>query len=116
MLALSHLRRQYDIWLAELTCHEFTKGRNLKPPSRSLLCNWAKIAWEALPVEMIKDSFKLCAITTSTDGCDDDSIHCFRPDQPCEEGRKVVLEEMDKLIADHDREIIEDPFRSDDNG
>ena len=112
----SHLRRQYDTWLAEPMCHEFTKGGNLKPPSRSLLCNWVKVAWEALPVEMVKDSFKSCAITTSTDSCNDDGIQCFKPGQPCEEGRKVLLEEMDKFVADRDRESIEDPFASDDDG
>ena len=51
-----------------------------------------------------------------TDGCDDDGIHCFKPGQPCEEGRKVLLEEMDKFVADSDRESIEDPFASDDDG
>ena len=112
----SHLRKQYDTWLAEPTCHEFTKGGNLKPPSRSLLCNWVKFAWEALPVEMVKGSFKSCAITSSTDGCDDDSIHCFKPGQPCEAGRKVLLEEMGKFVADRDRVSIEDPFASDDDG
>ena len=30
---------------------EFTKGGNMKAPSRSLLCEWVKGAWEAVPVE-----------------------------------------------------------------
>ena len=61
---------------------------------------------------MVKDSFKSCAITSSTDGCDDDSIHCFKPGQPCE----VLLEEMEKFVADRDRVSNEDPFASDDDG
>ena len=62
---------------------------------------------------MVKGS---CAITSFTDGCDDDSIHCFKPGQPCEAGRKVLLEEMEKFVADRDRVSIEDPIASDDDG
>ena len=47
---------------------------------------------------------------------EDDSIHCFKPGQPCEAGRKVLLEEMAKLAAERDRDSIEDPFASEDDG
>ena len=33
----SHMRSCYDTWLSEPGCHEYTRGGNLKPPSRSLL-------------------------------------------------------------------------------
>ena len=48
----------------------------MKPPSRLVLCEWVKAAWDAIPVEAIKKSFLSCAITTSVDGHDDE-IHCF---------------------------------------
>ncbi len=33
----SRLRERYDTWLSEPACHEYTKGGNMKAPSRSLL-------------------------------------------------------------------------------
>ncbi len=107
----SHLRRSYDVWLSEPSVHEFTKGGNLKAPSRSLLCQWVKSAWEALPTESVKKSFLSCAITTSTDGSDDHEIHCLKPGQPCEAGRQVLQQEMATMNEDHEDENSNvDPF------
>ena len=105
----SHMRRHYDTWLSEPSCHEYTKGGNMKAPSRGLLCNWVKTSWDAIPKEVIKKSFLSCAITTSTDGSDDDSIHCFKEGQPCAEGRSLLVEEMTKLQVD-DISDDHDPF------
>ena len=106
----SHLRKHYDTWLADPTCHEYTRGGNMKPPSRSLLCQWVRSCWEAIPNEMVKESFSSCAITIHTDGSEDDKIHCFKPGQPCEQGR-YVLEEADATATDSDS----DPFAADED-
>ena len=107
----SHMRRCYDTWLSS---HEFTKGGNMKPPSRSLLCDWVKACWGAVSTEMVKQSFMSCAITTSTSGSDDDQIHCFKLGQPCEAGKSLLAEEMEKLnLTDVDDEA--DPFASDED-
>ena len=50
----AHLRFMYDTWLADETQHEFTKGGNLKAPSRSLLCEWVKASWDAVPADVVK--------------------------------------------------------------
>ena len=71
------MRRCYDTWLSEPSLHQFTRGGNMKPPSRSLLCNWVKNCWEKVPVEIIKESFISCAITTPLNGSMDNKIHCF---------------------------------------
>ena len=55
----------------------------MKPPSRGLLCKWIKSSWNDIPTEMVKNSFISCAITASTDGSNDDEIHCFKEGQPC---------------------------------
>ena len=39
----SHLRSSYDAWLSKPSLHEYTKGGNMKPPSRFLLCKWIKL-------------------------------------------------------------------------
>ena len=67
---------------------------------------------------MIKNSFKSCAITTPIDGSKDDEIHCFRPQQPCSEGRSLLEQETAKLNSQLRRAeavITEDPFESDED-
>ena len=71
----AHMHSSYDTWLSEPSLHEFTKGGNMKPPQRSLLCDWVRNSWECISREMIKESFMSCAITTSPSGSDDDKIH-----------------------------------------
>ena len=65
-------------------------------------------------VKMIKNSFKSCAITTSTDGSEDDKIHCFQPSQPCSEGRTLLEQETAELSRPQ-TVITEDPFESDED-
>jgi len=107
----SHMREYYDAWLADPTGHEFTRGGNTKPPSCSLICEWVKLFWDSVPVDMVKASFLSCAITTSTDGMrsDDSAIHCFKEHQPCTEGKNLPEKEMNKLltqIASNTEELV----------
>ena len=50
------MRRYYDTWLTEPAGHQYTRGGNMKSPSRSMLCEWVKSAWEAVPVQTVKES------------------------------------------------------------
>ena len=109
----NHLRQSYDTWLSEPSVHEFTKGGNMKPPSRSLLCEWIKEAWNSIPEETIKNSFRTCAITSNTDRSDNDHIHCFKAGQPCEARRSELLTAMEEMIAERNQEVDEDPLASD---
>lgn len=103
-----HLRNYYDTWLSEPSNHEYTKGGNMKPPSRSMLCDWIKSAWNSISDESIIKSFLCCAITTNTNGSDDDQIHCLKTGEPCQAGRIVLQEEMEELNADNFND--NDPF------
>ena len=102
------LRKHYDTWLSEPACHEYTAGGNMKAPSRSLLCHWVKSSWDAISTEMIKKSFKSCAITTSADGSEDNLIHCFKEGEPCIAGRSLLSQEMERLQDDNNDDS--DPF------
>ena len=84
----SKMRSHYDTWLADPACHEYTRGGNLRAPSRALLCEWVNSSWDSVPDAIVKDSFSSCAITTATDGSDDSKIHCFKLGQPCAKGEK----------------------------
>ena len=105
----------YDAWLSQPAAHEHRRSGNLKTPSRFLLCQWVKSAWEVAPVESVKKSFLSCAITTALDGKAEDGIHCFKHDQPCEAGRVALQQEMVKFLSSDDDHDNSDPFTSDDD-
>ena len=65
----------------------------MKPTSRPLLCEYVKASWTAVSVDVVKESFLSCAITTSLDGSDDEKIHCFKTGQPCAAGHELLAEE-----------------------
>lgn len=69
-----------------------------------------KSSWEAVPVETVKKLFLYCAITTATDGSDDENIHCFTEGQPCEEERSLLEIETQKLLANSSAADDNDPF------
>jgi len=64
-------------------------GINKKPPRRAIL-QWILEAWDALPTDAIKRSFKSCALNLPVDGSDDDIIHCFKDKQPCSSGKAIL--------------------------
>ena len=107
------MRKLYNQWVAAPSGHEFTCGGNMKPPSRSLLCEWVKDSWAEVSVDMVKDSFFSFAITTSLDGTEDEQIHCFKPGQPCAAGRELLAKETKR--AQELAEKIDDPFASDED-
>uniref|UniRef100_A0A1X7TK98 DDE-1 domain-containing protein n=1 Tax=Amphimedon queenslandica TaxID=400682 RepID=A0A1X7TK98_AMPQE len=108
----STLRSHYDTWLSEPSLHEFTKGGNMKAPSRSLLCKWVKSSWDAVSQATITKSFLIRAITTSIDGSDDDEIHCFKSGQPCADGQSLLQAETTQLLSEPPSSNT-DPFASD---
>lgn len=112
----SHMRSCYDTWLSEPSAQQFTKGGNMKAPSRSLLCEWVKSSWEAISSETIKKSFRTCAITLPLDGSQDEEIHCFKSGQPCAAGLPLLQAEMAKHQANTIIPDCNDPFASDSDG
>lgn len=55
-----------------------TDAGNPRPPSKLLICQWVVSAWNSLPSELIKKSFKVCGLTSKLDGSDDASIHALK--------------------------------------
>lgn len=108
------MRECYDNWISEPSLREYTKGGNPKPPQRSLICNWIKQCWDAIPTSTIKESFLSCAISTSPTGPDISKIHCLKEGQPCHEGKSALEEELkaDTLVEDVGDS---DPFASDED-
>ena len=57
---LSH--GKYDKWLAEEGINHETPSGNLKPPLRPTIVKWTLEAWCELTPDLIKKSFKACAL------------------------------------------------------
>ena len=49
--------------------------------------------------ELIKRSFKSCALTCAIDGSQDNTIHCFKADQPCHAGLEKLQSLTDVVTA-----------------
>ncbi len=50
--------------------HAFTATNKIKRPSYSTVVTWVKDSWEEVSVNLIKNSFKCCGISTELDGSD----------------------------------------------
>ena len=92
-----HLCTQYDDWLANGD-KEFTKGGNIKAPPLKTLVEWVKTAWSLLSSDLIKRSFAVCALTTATDGSENDQITCFR--EACPNGLEQLKQKELELGVD----------------
>lgn len=55
-----------------------TPSGNLKPPTKLQLAQWIKNAWAEIPVDAVRKSFKVCAISNNLDGSEDDMIKCMK--------------------------------------
>ena len=64
-----------------LTCQD-----NLKAPPRRKIIEWILEAWKNVRIDVIKSSFKSCALNIAIDGSEDELIHCFKENQPCSAG------------------------------
>ena len=62
--------RLYEMWTRNEGCtsENRTKAGNPRAPSKLLMCQWVILAWKSLPADLIQKFFKICALTTKTDG------------------------------------------------
>ena len=71
----------YNTWLAEED-HELTAQGDMREPSRQQMIEFVLDAWRKLP-EDTKKPFKVCALSNSLDGAEDDQIMCIKHG-PCQ--------------------------------
>ena len=62
---------------------------------------------ENVRIDVIKSSFKSCALNIAIDGSEDELIHCFKENQPCSTGLQRL-----KAMANTTDDEREDPFVS----
>lgn len=80
----------YDNWMSGSEQKEYTRGGNLKAPSKALLLQWILNAWKELPTAMIIKSFKACALSICLEGAEDHLIHCIKPGEACEKAAELL--------------------------
>ena len=96
-----YLRQTYDNCLAESE-HQMTAHGNMKGPSRQQMIEWVLEARKRLPAEVIKKSFKVCALSSNLDRSEDDQRTCIKHG-PCQSL-------LPRLQAFHQEEEEIDPF------
>ena len=101
----AHTKELYDQWLADEGINKLTAAGNLKPPPRRTVVSWILEAWEKLSSEIIRKSFKECALNLKTDGTEDGLIHCFKEKEPCQ-AEKEILNSQKSILT----EKATDPF------
>ena len=88
----ARIRDKWDTWMS-LGDKTFTKGGNMRAPTRIDQLTWVKEVWNSLDEELIKKSFITCALNNPLDVPTAISeIHCLK------EG-EVLHSSLGKLIA-----------------
>lgn len=69
----AHVKRLYAQWMAD-GIYALTPTGRVRRPDIPLLCQWIVDAWKAIPADLVRKSFKKCAISNSLDGSEDDYV------------------------------------------
>ena len=76
------------------------------------MASWVTKAWEALPTELIINSFKCCGLTIDVSGDEDNLIHCLKEGEPCRPAWQMLqnfrtesYEELEQIIEDDDEQL-----------
>ncbi|KAF7637694.1 hypothetical protein Mgra_00001994 [Meloidogyne graminicola] len=80
--------------------------------------SWVADAWDSIPTEDIKRSFKVCGITNEIDGSEDELIHCFKKEGQIPLGLEKLKEEAEKELINNVTELFEeiDLLQDEENG
>ena len=100
------MTERYDAWMSEGS-QEYTAQGNLKAPPQRKIVEWILETWKNVRIDVIKTSFKICALNIAVDGSEDQLIHCFKDDQPCSAGLHPL-----NVMANTIEDKREDPFIS----
>jgi hypothetical protein len=84
MFLTDEMKRQYECWMSSGD-KTYTEGGNLRAPSKEQLVRWVLASWSKLPEYTLIRSFKVCGLTTSLDGSENNEIKCLRGDQQAQD-------------------------------
>ena len=90
--------------------HTYTKGGNLRAPSKTQLCDMVVKAWETISPDMVVKSFKVCGQAPNVTVSD---ILTFKEGKACGEGRQKLENLWDINVNSLDLMLLE-PREQDD--
>ena len=85
----------------------FTPAGNMRAPSKPLVIQWVKTAWDAVGIDVIKNSFIVSGIVLHPDGSKDNNIHCIQTNRVAAQAKKEITRQTALLTQDKDEN---DPF------
>ena len=89
-------RELYNEWMATGD-KSYTPAGNMRAPEKKLCLEWVNVAWRKVTTDVVIKSFKACGISNSTDGSEDDFIHCLKPGEVAHGAAVTVSQETTKL-------------------
>ena len=72
----------------------------LRPRSKALCLDWVRECSEALPIEIIQKSFRVCGISVNVNNTDNGEIHCLRLGGVAVEAHGAITTKTARLISD----------------
>ena len=91
------MRKKWQEWILA-DQHTFTASGRIRKVELTQICQWMYEAWEDIPNELIKKSFRKCCITNAMDGTEDD--HMWEDDSDPFAGFDEDDDDVDLLYAD----------------
>ena len=76
-------------------------------PSKPLVVQWVKTAWDAVGVDVIKKSFIVSGIALHPDGSEDNNIRCIQTNGVAAQAKEEITRQTALLTQDEDEN---DPF------
>ncbi|PKC05112.1 hypothetical protein RhiirA5_486334 [Rhizophagus irregularis] len=70
------IRNIYNNWMSEAIKNYISCGK-IKRPFYSLVVRWIKEGWDAIDINMIRQSFKYCGVLNAMNGTEDTLIFDF---------------------------------------
>lgn len=92
----------YDKWLVETNQEIVENSKSLSLPV--IVC-WIMEAWNEITSDVIKKSFKTCALNLSPDESENHLIHYFKNGQPYKSGKETLASQL-PILSEKD----ENPF------
>ena len=101
----------HDDWLSTGDL-PVTRNGNPAPLPPTVYLDWVVEAWNAISSDLIKNSFKTCAIGINDDASEDHLIHAFKDDGSCPGGiavlqRERVRDEELSLLPEEEEEVYD---------
>lgn len=98
------LQESYEKWMAEDALTEDATRGSVQAPSRRLQVAWVLNAWDKLDTETVKNSFKECGLSVSTDGSEDHFIRCFKEGEPYASGGELLAQVRGRKLPEQQLE------------